>query len=166
MCRHRGNRQRDQDTKYINKICRPSKHCMTGHVCCNTYLLELSCQTGEPESGICPRPAAERAVTELPAVRWGPLAHPRRTCPCCNNSVKCGGNKQPYLLRCVLMSLWLGAIAAARAVVGHKRSRWASSSTGRLCIPRAAHRLLPRANQTSCKCLPSSTPKLWLLRRN
>jgi hypothetical protein len=35
------------------------------------------------------------------------------------------------------------------AVAGHEKSRWASSSTGRSCIPKAAHRLQPRANQTT-----------------
>jgi hypothetical protein len=35
------------------------------------------------------------------------------------------------------------------AVAGHERSRWASSSTGRSCIPKAAHRLQPRTNQTT-----------------
>jgi hypothetical protein len=52
------------------------------------------------------------------------------------------------------------------AVAGHEKSKWASSSTGRSCIPKAAHRLQPHANQTTLWCLPSSTPKLWLLRRN
>jgi hypothetical protein len=35
------------------------------------------------------------------------------------------------------------------AVAGHEKRRWASSSTGRSCIPKAAHRLQPRANQTT-----------------
>jgi hypothetical protein len=35
------------------------------------------------------------------------------------------------------------------AVAGHEKSRWASSSTGRSCILKAAHRLQPRANQTT-----------------
>jgi hypothetical protein len=35
------------------------------------------------------------------------------------------------------------------AVAGHEKSRWASSSTGRSCIPKAAHRLQSRANQTT-----------------
>jgi hypothetical protein len=35
------------------------------------------------------------------------------------------------------------------AVAGHEKRRWASSSTGWSCIPKAAHRLQPRANQTT-----------------
>jgi hypothetical protein len=35
------------------------------------------------------------------------------------------------------------------AVDGHEKSRWASSSTGRSCIPKAAHHLQPHVNQTT-----------------
>jgi hypothetical protein len=35
------------------------------------------------------------------------------------------------------------------AVAGHGKRRWTSSSTGRSCIPKDAHRLQPCANQTT-----------------
>jgi hypothetical protein len=44
---------------------------------------------------------------------------------------------------------WQFFFRLATVVAGNEKSRWASSSTGRWCILKAAHRLQPRENQTT-----------------
>jgi hypothetical protein len=52
----------------------------------------------------------------------------------------CNDVKGSYANRCSRLTT---------VVAGHEKSRWASSSAGRSCIPKTAHRLQPRSNQTT-----------------